>query len=61
MWEIRKNEDGSLDEIVDSGSVHLEQMGNDHWWIRFQDGEQGIMVNLTADTTINALAEDDSK
>ena len=61
MWEIRKNDDGSLDEIVGIGEAHLEQMGPDHWWIRFQDGDQGIMVNFTAEGMITSLVEDDSK
>jgi len=31
-WEIRRNDDGSVDEIVGSGFFHLEQMDDDLWW-----------------------------
>ena len=34
MIKIRKNNDGSLDEIVAKDcQVHLEQMDNNHWWL----------------------------
>jgi hypothetical protein len=32
--EVRKNEDGTLDEIVGFGGYHLEQMNFDHWWLQ---------------------------
>ena len=41
MIEIRRNKDGSLDEIVAQGcDIHLEQMSNSHWWmgITLDDG-----------------------
>ena len=32
-WEIRNNEDGSLDEVCGQGFVHLEQMDFGAWWL----------------------------
>lgn len=43
-FEVRTNSDGTLDEIVGSGTFHLEQMGAGHWWM--QVGPH--MVNLTS-------------
>ena len=31
--EIRRNDDGSIDEIVGSGSIHIEQMTERDWFI----------------------------
>jgi len=48
-YEIRLNEDGSLDEVVASNpkSYHLEQMDTGAWWmcIDMADGT-AIHVNL---------------
>ena len=60
MWEVRNNEDGSLDEIVGSGEVQLEQMDKDHWFAYFQDGNQRLMLTMTATATISVLLEDES-
>lgn len=50
QYEIRRNPDGTLDEIVSSKvkHFHLEQMGNDHWWFKLdlEDGS-GVHVNIT--------------
>ena len=40
--EIRKNEGGSIDEIVGEGKFHLEQMGRDFWCLILED-EGGIV------------------
>ena len=32
-FEIRYNEDGSVDEIVGEGKFQLEQMDNDEWFL----------------------------
>lgn len=42
--EIRRNEDGTLDEVVGFGSFHLEQMDTGHWWLQLGPH----MVNLRA-------------
>ncbi len=44
---ISSNEDGTLDEIWARGSIHLEQMSSDHWWmaIYLPDGRT-ITVNF---------------
>ena len=52
MIDIRKNEDGSLDEVVatDCG-FHLEQMDDGYWWIgiTLQDGSTyHINISLKA-------------
>jgi hypothetical protein len=52
--EIRRNEDGSLDEIVGTGTFHLEQMDDNHWWMQFNDG---VMVHLIARGAIKATTE----
>ena len=59
--EIRRNDDGTLDEIVATGaSVHLEQMGGNHWWMSIEAGSRCVHVNLTtAKATIRAECDDD--
>lgn len=32
-FEIRYNDDGSIDEIVGNGRFHLEQMDDDAWFL----------------------------
>lgn len=31
--EIRRNPDGSIDEIIADGKIHIEQMSNDGWYM----------------------------
>ena len=31
--EARYNEDGTLDEVVAAGKIHIEQMDTGAWWI----------------------------
>ena len=59
--EIRRNDDGTLDEIVATGaSVHLEQMGGNHWWMLIEAGSRCVHVNITtAKATIRAECDDD--
>ena len=58
--EIRRNADGSLDEVVARGDFHLEQMSATHWWMAINyDGERRICVNLQSKATIKAFAEDE--
>ncbi len=51
--EVRRNDDGSLDEVHGRGEFHLEQMAPDHWWmqlgphrIAFQ-AKRGISAYIT--------------
>ena len=59
--EIRRNDDGTLDEIVATGaSVHLEQMGGNHWWMSIEIAGQCVHVNFTtAKAIIRAECNDD--
>ena len=48
-FEIRRNDDGSLDEVVACRPrfVHLEQMDTDSWWLRIDiDGKRAVVVNF---------------
>ena len=42
--EVRRNADGSLDEIVWSGHFHLEQMDHDVWWMALYDRNGGRQI-----------------
>ncbi len=45
--EIRRNDDGTLDEVVARDAVvHLEQMDDDHWWMCIESGGESVHVNL---------------
>jgi hypothetical protein len=57
-FEVRCNEDGTLDEVVGSGTVHLEQMNGDHWWLGFGIGPM-LHVNLHARSKIKATVMDE--
>ena len=59
--EIRRNRDGSLDEVVAQNVfVHLEQMADNSWWmgVSTPDNTHLIHVNFYAEGTIEAEAED---
>lgn len=56
---ILRNDDGSLDEIVGHHAfVHLEQMGDKHWWMSIKQGGRTVHVNFGSETSIAANAED---
>lgn len=57
--EVRLNEDGSVDEIVASGPIHIEQMSEGQWWMSIGDGDTSIRVVFTSTTgaEIVAIAE----
>lgn len=57
-FEVRLNNDGSLDEVVGSGTIHLEQMDSGHWWLGFGEGPL-LHVNLTARGKIKANVLDE--
>jgi hypothetical protein len=60
MIEIRRNEDGTVDEVV-TPTFHLEQMDLDHWWLRVTDGDKAVVVTLQTKhrATIHCIAEMD--
>lgn len=58
MIEIRRNPDGSLDEIVAPG-FHLEQMDTGHWWMEISDETGSVHVNLHSTRKITANVEDE--
>ena len=59
--EIRRNEDGSLDEIVARDvAIHLEQMSDGHWWMSIEKHGCLYHLNLTARRAkITAILERD--
>ena len=45
--EIRRNDNGTLDEIVaKNATIHLEQMHADQWWIGITSGGKTVNVWL---------------
>lgn len=52
--EVRRNPDGSADEVVGYGAFHLEQMDAGHWWIQLGPH----MVNLTARGRIGVVVHE---
>lgn len=57
--EVRLNTDGSLDEVVGTGAFHLEQMGDNLWWMRLDAPGRSIVVWMRAKGKIKARAEDE--
>ncbi len=59
--EIRRNRDGSLDEVVaENVFVHLEQMADNSWWmgVSTPDNTHLVHVNFYSEQVIEAEAED---
>lgn len=59
--EIRRNRDGSLDEVVAQNVfVHLEQMADNSWWmgVSTPDNTHLVHVNFYSERVIEAEAED---
>ena len=59
--EIRRNRDGSLDEVVAQNVfVHLEQMADNSWWmgVSTPDNAHLVHVNFYSQGMIEAEAED---
>ena len=45
---IGRNKDGSLDEIVvQNVDVHIEQMGNGHWWMGIYKDDKVLLLDLS--------------
>ncbi len=60
--EVRLNDDQSLDEIVGAGVFHLEQMDDNHWWLRLADGSGKVVtVHLFARGAIKARHEQEQE
>lgn len=57
-FQIRRNEDGTLDEVIGTGRVHLEQMDSSHWWLGFGD-DPLLHINLHARGKIKATVLDE--
>lgn len=56
--EVRLNEDGTLDEVIGFGAIHMEQMDANHWWLRIDCvGGGAVVVNLIARGKISAHHE----
>jgi hypothetical protein len=59
MIEIRRNEDGTVDEVV-TPTFHLEQLQNGVWWLRIEELNEAVTVKLyTKRATIHCIAEMD--
>ena len=59
--EIRRNRDGSLDEVVAQNVfVHLEQMADNSWWMGMSTPNNAhlVHVNFYSERVIEAEAED---
>ena len=51
--EIRKNNDGSLDEIVaNNANIHLEKMDDKTWWLCIGIREKEVRLYLTSKSNI---------
>ncbi len=59
--EIRRNSDGSLDEVVGTNvNVHLEQMAGNTWWMGVSSADDShlVHVNFYSNRRIDAEADD---
>lgn len=56
--EIRRNDDGTLDEVV-APNLHLEQMDNNHWWMAIYTKDGRVTVNFHARGNISAFVEEE--
>jgi hypothetical protein len=62
QYEVRRNEDGTVDEIVSENVkfLHVEQMDNGHWWIGITlKNKKRLMLNFTSGRKIKASVEED--
>lgn len=59
--EIRRNADGTLDEVVAKDVImHLEQMSDNSWWMGVSTADDAhlVHVNFFSETKIEAEADD---
>lgn len=60
--EVRRSDDGALDEIVAGGCfVHLERMGRNLWWLAIEKDGYRQCVWLRARGKIEAHSECDDR
>ena len=61
--EIRKNPDGSLDEIFAKNvTIHIEQMGLENWWMKIADKSgKEIHVNFVRKSGVSATVYSDDR
>jgi hypothetical protein len=62
QYEVRRNEDGTVDEIVSENVkfLHVEQMDNGHWWVGITlKNKKRLMLNFTSKRKIKASVEED--
>lgn len=47
------------DELVthSRAHVHIERMGEGHWWMRVSVGDEDVDINFTSETRINSRME----
>lgn len=58
--EIRRNDDGSVDEVVTWGWIHIEQLATNSWWIGIDTADGRLLhVNFHAKGRISILVEDE--
>jgi hypothetical protein len=57
--EIQRNEDGTVDEVVVCGNVHVEQMDTGSWWIGIDTADGRLLhLNFHARGKITLNVED---
>jgi hypothetical protein len=57
-WEIRRNDDGTVDEVV-TEHVHVEQMADGEWWIGiYTSVTERIALTLSARGKIKATVNE---
>ena len=57
MTEIRTNPDGTVDEVVAEGKVHIEQMDDGFWWMAIYGKDETVRIQFTSKKRIHCLAE----
>jgi hypothetical protein len=57
--EVRRDEDGYLDEVVATGAdIHIECMDDNCWWMSIRTGDREVHVTFTtARAVINARCD----
>lgn len=57
--EVRRNADGTIDEVVGWGFIHVEQMSQTHWWIGIDTADGRLLhLNFHAKGRIRLTVED---